>query len=484
MLYSRRNNIEASQAAFAEADRRYQQISNLEGITELTLQRGVAANRDNRYTDAAALLRQTMDHAREAGNLQQEISAKLTLANVSYKAGDSDQAQSLASEALTAAQANQLESLTIRGLMSLGAAQLDARDFPGAEKRFQDALDLAQHTTASRLAAQSRLNLASLYDQMDRSEDQIREATGALAYFQPNHWVQETFQALTLIGRGERHRGDYAAALDSFQRLLDESTKAQDQARIAQAEESLGDVLSDMESYPLALEHYQRFLHASAAAPQLGWTGYAERDCASTLSVLGRYAEALPGFDRADAATPKDLSLRRSIAQCRAEMALSRNQFREAIDAAGGALSGAGAGPFVAVELTRIMGLALVRSSDRGTGLRKCEAAYAAAWKLEDPGQILGARIALLEAQLAVRDSARATVVFHDLEPALAGRPESRWRAFALMARSDRQYADRAKEALGQLETLWGHDALHQYLTRPDLMELSRPFLQTSSAKH
>jgi hypothetical protein len=202
------------------------------------------------------------------------------------------------------------------------------------------------------------------------------------------------------------------------------------------------------------------------------------------LARLGRYPEALPEFDKAEAAAAAIPLLRPSIARCRAEMALSRNQFSEAINGARDALSAAASNPAGAADLTRILGLALLRSGDRGSGRRKCEEALAAARKLNYSGELFDTRLALLEALLAARDSAQALNIFHDMEPTLAAHPEGRWRVFALMARSDRQYADRAKEAMGQLDNLWGHDAFVQYLKRPDLQELSRPLLPSNSAKH
>jgi tetratricopeptide (TPR) repeat protein len=482
VLFSQRKKLNESDAAFAEADRRYRQTSNLEGLTELSLQRGVAANRNNRYSEATVLLRKAMEQARDAGNLQQEISAKLTLANVSYAAGDTDLAQTLAREALATAQTNQMESLTIRGFINLGNAYLGKSDFKGAEKQFEEALSLALRTNSSRLAALSQLNLASLHDRSHRSDDQIREAKEALTYYQPNHWMRETFQGLLLVGRGEQYRGNYSAALESFQRLLDESTKAQDRANIAAAHENLGDVLSVTENYPRALEHYRGFLTATVDARS---KGFAARDCAMTLARMGRYPEALPEFAKADAAALAFPPLRYSIARCRAEMALSRNRFREVINVAKNTLATiSDLNPIAAADLIRLVGLALVRSTDRKAGLQKCEEAAAAARKINDSRELIDANLALLEALIVSGRSAQAGSVFHEMEVALAAYPESRWRAFTMMVRSDRQYSDRVKEATAQLDTLWGHDALLQYLRRPDVKQLLRPLLKSDSAKH
>ena len=482
VIYSVRKKQSESEVAFAEAERRYQQISNLEGITELTLQRGVAANRANRYPEASALLRKAMEHAHDSGNLQQEISAKLTLANVSYKAGDIGLAETLAREALSTAQAHQMESLTIRGFLNLGGSYLGKGDFRGAENHFQDALALALRTNSLKFIAQSQLNLASLHDGLHRSDDQINEANQALAYFQPNRWVQETFQGLTLLGRAEQHRGNYTEALNSFQHLLDQATKAQDRANIATAQEGLADVQSATDNLPQALEHYRAFLAASSDPRNIG---YAARDCAITLSRLNRYSEALSEFAKADAAAATVPVLRPSLARCRAEVALSRNRFDEAIHLARTVLSTTtDLSRVAAADLTRILGLALLRSTDRNGGLRKCEEAYAATSALDEPGERFETGMALLEALVVTRDFERANAVFRDLEPALTVLPEGRWRALALMERGNRKYLEPFKEAAGQLDTLWGHDTFMEYLKRPDLQELSRPLLQSNFAKH
>uniref|UniRef100_Q01QI7 Serine/threonine protein kinase with TPR repeats n=1 Tax=Solibacter usitatus (strain Ellin6076) TaxID=234267 RepID=Q01QI7_SOLUE len=480
VLYAQRKKLTESDAAFAEAERRYQQSSNLEGITELTLQRGVAANRASRFPEAAALLRKAMEHAHDAGNLQQEISAKLTLANVSYKAGDTDLAETLAREALATAQTNQLESLTIRGLINLGTSQIGKGDLKGAEQRLQDALALALRTNSTKFVAQTQLNLASLHDTLHRSDDQIREANQALAYFQPNRWVQETFSGLTLLGRAELYRGNFAAAIPPFQRLFDEASKAGDSPNMARAQEALGNAFADSEMYPQALENYREFLRLSADDPQLN--SYAALDCALTLSRLGRAQEALPELARAEAA--KLTRLRISIPRARAEMALMLNNWREARDRARSTLAEGNVNPPAILDLTRILGLALLRSGDRKAGLQKCEEALALANKLNDVGSLVDTRLALIEALLANRDSARTLAVFHELEPLLASHPETRWRAYGLMSHADPQYAGRAKEAFTQLDSLWGHDAFLRYLSRPDFQELTRPFLQPIPAKH
>jgi tetratricopeptide (TPR) repeat protein len=320
--------------------------------------------------------------------------------------------------------------------------------------------------------------LSSFHDRLHRSQEQIREAQEALAYFQPNHWVNETFQGLQLIGRGEQYQNNFDAALASFQRLLDESSKAQDRNFIGAAQEGLGGVLSAQEMYPQALVHYQEFMKANTND-----VGYAVLDCAITLVRLGRSPEALPLFKQAEEMAVKRPALLPTLARYRTEVALSRNEYADVIARTGTAGKIANLNPSTKGDLSRLLGRALLRSGSRTAGLQECQSAFAAAQELDDPGELLDARLALLEALLATRDSVRAASVFHDMEPSLGAHPESRWRALALLAHSERQYADHAKEALGQLDTLWGHEALLVYLKRADVQQFW-PLLPANSAIH
>lgn len=470
VLYSKRNTLQESESAFSEADRRYRQASNLEGLTELALQRGVAANRVGHFQDAAALLRRAMEQAHDTGNLQQEISARLTLANVAYATGDTGGAETLAQEALAAAQSHQMESLTVRGLLVLGQAHQGNSDYSGAAHYFEEALALSRRTGSLQLAALANLNLSSLYDRLNDSPAQIRAAKEALGYYQPRHWAQETFNALGLIGRAEQHQGNYTAALASFQSLLAEATRTSNNAAVLIAEESLGDILTATGDLPKALDHYQRLLALSTAALK---TGYAARDCATTLARLGRFAEAEAVLEKADLAASTFHALHSSVALTRAEMALMRNQFRDCLQFARIGLK-ANPSRLGELELGRVIALASLRGGDVRSGRQKCEEAVATAEKLADPAEILDARMALLEATLVGRDAARAKEILRDLQPTLEGHPESNWRALSMLAGRDPKYIGDARAALAQLETLWGREAWGVYLKRPDLRELAR----------
>jgi len=479
-LYSRASDQAKAEDAFHQAEELYQLSNNLAGLSEVAYQRGIDANRRRQLGEAAADLRKAMDTARLAGDIHQEIRARLQLATNAYLSGDTALAERYSREALDTAQANQMEALAIIGVVNLGNAYRRKGDFSGAEKYYQDGLALARRNSLHRLAALGLLSLAGLHDQLKRSEDAAREAREALAYYQFNGFAQESFQCLTLIGRSQRDRGDYAAALGSFQRFLTMAERSQDRLQMALAHESLGGVRFAQEQYPEALEQFQKNLELSADAEHIGYAGLW---CGNTLRLLGRYAEARTMLERVDAIAEKFPSIRLNLMQARAEMALSRNLYAEAAAISRRALaSDAGQNPLAIADLKRILGLALLASGNRTEGLRNCEESLAAVAKLNDEAATLRSRLALLRARIETGDRAGALNLLHDAEPVLAGHPESRWRALAWMARAGHQYAAPARDALDDLARQWGAAAYRIYLTRPDVQELSRPLLQPVSA--
>jgi tRNA A-37 threonylcarbamoyl transferase component Bud32/Tfp pilus assembly protein PilF len=481
VLYSRSGDSAKSAEAFGKTEELYQITSNLAGLTEVAYQRGIDANRRRRLDEGAAFLRKALETARLAGNIHQAIRAELQFATNAYLLGDAALAERYSHEALEAAETNQIEGLAISGIINLGNAHLLKGDYTRAESAYRDALTLARRNASSRLAALGLLSLAALHDRLKRSEETVREATEALALFEPNGYALESAQCLTLIGRVQRNRGELTAALESFQRSLQMAEKAQDRARIALGHDSMGSLLSAMEDYPRALEHYQKNLDLSNGEPK----GYAGLQCGYTLCLLGRYEEARNAFAGADAIANAFPVLRLQLLRARAEMALTENRFAEAAVAARKALADRSQpSAFTSAHLTQILGLALLGSGNRREGLRYCERSLAALAQLDSVDEVLSARLALAKAKLETGDRAGAVALLHLTEPAFATHPESRWRSLALMARADTSYAAGARQALDDLGRAWGASAFEAYLTRPDIRELSRPLLKPVSANN
>src|SRR5579871_5187520 len=197
-FYSRASDTAKSEEAFQRAESLYQQVSNLEGLTELAYQRGVAAARRSQYDVSSTWLNRAIETAHLAGNVQQEIRAKLQLSNNAYITGDAAATERYAREALEVAQASQMEIQAVSGLINLGNEIGRKLDSAGAERYYQEALTLARRNSSLRLIALSQLSLSALYDELHRSDDAVRCAQEALQFYEPNHWVTETLQGLAI----------------------------------------------------------------------------------------------------------------------------------------------------------------------------------------------------------------------------------------------------------------------------------------------
>jgi hypothetical protein len=163
----------------------------------------------------------------------------------------------------------------------------------------------------------------------------------------------------------------------------------------------------------------------------------------------------------------------------RAELALSEGLNRNATNIAKRAIvSEAGQESPAATDLRLVLGLALTAAGQKRDGLRLCEEALTAALEQNDFEAILRSRMAVLYADISLRNSDHAHKVFADLEPTLASHPESRWRALAMITVCDRQYLELARLAGDDLARLWGEPAYHRYRTRPDIQKLSRPLAE------
>jgi tetratricopeptide (TPR) repeat protein len=481
VLFARQANKAKSDEAFAQAERLYQMTSNLEGLTETALQRGIAANTRGQLDIGAAYLKKSLENARLAGNLQQEITAMLRLSTNAYMSGDAAAAERYARDALETARRHQLGEMATRALVSLGNVSVRNRDFPKAEQYYRDALDLARQNRSGHLKAVSLASLASLHGQTQHREESAREAQEALAFYQPNGYAKESLQCLTLIARAKRDSGDYDGALSTFRSLLETAERAQDRLQIALAHENIGTLLFNQDHYPEALQEYQKNLES---APDSEHIGYAALQCGNTLWRLGRYPEAESMFKRADAIAERFAPLRLELMSSRASMLLSQNRYIESASAARRAMDADPArAPGMQSTLRETLGSALLGAGSKQEGLKSCEESLVVIEGLANVDDILRARVAVLQARIENGDLKGALLAFHEAEPGLASHSELLWRALAFASRADPQYFSQAREALQALSHQWGDAVYNVYLTRPDIQKLYRPLLQSISAK-
>lgn len=463
-------DIAKSEAAFEKAAEAFRSKSNLEGMTALVYVRALATGRRGDLATANRYLGQAVETAKLGQNIYFEIVAQSQMSINASTAGDADLGERLAREALETAQANQMEMLSINSFLALATARLRKSDFPGAERYYRDALALAQRNNSLRWVAQAELWLALLHDQMHLPDEASHEANEALSYFRPQHWEQETLRLLVVLGRAESTRGHYAAAREDFQQLLQVAEANHDQSSRYLAEEGLGAAFSNEEDYPQALQHFLN-MKAAAASPELA--GYASLRCGRTLTILGDDAGAERTLKEVEPAAEKFPALRLYLGLARAESQLSQGKYAEAAR-----LARAGLGPdqhpnaVTAANLKRILGLALLKSGQKGSGMRSCDEALAALEKAGDPAALVAARLAAMEARSEAGQTESARALLGQLEPSLSGYPESAWRAFAVATKFDATYRERGRQALAELERRWPAEQYQRYVARPAIKQL------------
>ena len=473
VLYARRSKADKSKEAFDEAEKGYQLTSNLEGLTEVLIQEGIAETSRGNLDVGASYLQKGLETARTAGNLQQEINAGFRLSTNAYLAGDAAATEQFAHEAIDTARKNGLGVMAIRGLINLGNASRRKENNQQAEKYYNDALEQGRESRSGQLTALSLAALAGLHIATSRPGPAVQEAQGALAFYQPNGYAKESLQCLTIALRAKRDSGDYEGALSSTRTLIEMAEKTGDHGQMALAHENLASVLFVFEHYPAALEEYRKNVTLSVDPEHIG---FAHLQCASSLWHLGRYTEAADEFAQGESFAAKFPGLVGDIGDSRAAMLLSQGRYAPAIDLAHSLIAGHIL-PARKANLEQLIGLALLRSGHRSEGSRKCQESWQAAEALPDAGDLVHAQVALLEARVEEGDRNAAEQVFHAAETRLASYPEAHWRALALLARLEPTYAGQARNSLHQVSSDWGEQAFRVYLTRPDIDKLSRGLL-------
>jgi len=478
VLYTLQGNRDQARQAFDEAEKRYKLTSsNFEGLTEVTLQRGIAANAVGQLDEGASLLGKAIEMARNQENLPEEITATLRLSQNAFMSGDATGADQYARLALETAQRYHFDGLAVRGLINLGNAYVRKQDYPAAEQQYREALDLARQTRSEHMVALSLLSLAAVHGVMDRPKEEIvPDAQEALKFYQTNHYMKETLQCLALLGRAQRDKGDYDGAFASFRSELAKSESSRDKQQISLAHEGLGSTFFELDRYPEALDEYRKMLQLAATDEQ---AGYANLACGNTLCQMGNYSEAEAAFARADTVAKKLGPLRVQLIYGRADMALSRNQFREAEELASTGLShGGDRVPLMKNQFDELIGLALGAQGKKKDALAKCDSARAGLAEGHAVSAALGADLVMLEVLIQGGNKKDAARLFEQIRPRLGPYPESRWRALALAASVDRQYAGPARAALKSLSDLWGDSAYQTYVARPDVAKLSAAVLR------
>jgi serine/threonine protein kinase/tetratricopeptide (TPR) repeat protein len=485
ILYSRKRLPVKAAAAFDRAETLYRALSNIEGVDEVSRQRGILLRSIGKYDEARAQFQRVLDSARTVGNESQQVLALIELSYLSNTEGANAKAQEYAQQAVQFAQQKHLETLAAVGLIGLGNAAQQRGDYGESERYYQQAIEFARANKAPRPEAIGLSNLGGLYIQQLRTDEGLRLVQQALSFFERGTYRADTSRCLTSIGRANRRKGEYEAAHKAFQQKLQLAQAADEQPTVALSYGEIGAVLFEEERYREALEQYDQAYQINKSIGNRLNITYNQANRGDLLWRLGRYEEAQQALSDAlaNASQPESgykpliPELQRSYAQ----MALSQRHLPEAKAKSEEALAITGDQyKNVTIEAKSTLGLAKVFSGSARAGRVLCEEAVKMATDAGDAALLSRAMLALAESSLESGDARAALEQATEVQERLArsGQQESEWRAWLIAARASQRLGDNtsalqqlahAHEVIGKLQQQWGAESFNRYLTRPDI---------------
>jgi serine/threonine protein kinase/Tfp pilus assembly protein PilF len=472
--------------SFDQAYKLFELDTNIEGVTEVLLQRGVVLGLQGKSPEARAALLAALEKSGVLENKDKRIKVLLNLSNTEIIAGNPDQGQQYSTQAIELARANSLDNLTMQGLIDVGNAYLSKTDFPNAERSYLEALRLADLYKGDRSKSRALLQMASLKSQQGDIEGVREYFQIALPFFEKGGYRKEIFALYVILGRAETAAGSYDQARQRFEELRALAQQTADQQNEGLAEEGLGAVFADLQNFPEAVRHFDKALDIYRSLNAKGAVGFTAAQRASQLWQIGNYDKAGTDLDEAlQVAQPKEgkpvLQLLAAAYANRSRMALSKEDFGNAIADANKALE-ISAGQFKSVDVRAgfTVGLAEARSGRTASGRKKCETALTLARTQTDYAMLTQALLAAAESALLAGDANAALSNAAEAQQrfSAAHQYEGEWRAFLIQAMATqklgnkdqvRQLSDKARAVLSTLEQLWGKASFRQYIGRKDI---------------
>jgi tetratricopeptide (TPR) repeat protein len=473
-LQGRTGAHEDSGRSLDRAENLFQTTSNVEGAAECLY---VRARFARNLAQARELIVKALSAARVTGNEQQQIKLLLLSSNSYLDAGQTTEALQDANRAIAIARASGIENLVSRGLIDLGNALFVNGRTADALQTLQEALDIARRNHEKRSEARALVNLGSVRIQTGDTAQGWQDVQAGLTYYRPGSFRTEAALALILLGRAARDKGDYDGARRAFDETLPTLKAAGPSLPLALAQEGMASLEVRQDRWPQALRMFDDTRRAFEAIGNSSGVATNELNVALMQALLGR-ASLGPVSGQAAGSDPV----------CDVQIVLAQEHFGDARSKAEMLLRGADARDMeTRLGAGLVLGLALARSGAGARGLETCRKAYDLAHAAGKPAAEADALLASAEAALAAGDRAdaasyagRARTFFGS-----ARKPESLWRACALLLRSgarDSAIAAEGAAALGELKSSWPAEDFRTYLNRPVIRRLYAELLRANPA--
>jgi tetratricopeptide (TPR) repeat protein len=393
-----------------------------------------------------------------------------------------------------------IRSLAANGLIDLGYTLLARGEFADTRSYLQQALNFARQDKSTRMEARARLALGSLSTQDGRFDEAVSHLEAALKFYQPAGYRTETSNALILLGRAHRDRGEYAVAMKAFSEQLELAKQSGDPARLAATHSSIGVLLGEnQELYPEALPHYDESYRINKSLGARVGMGWDQANRASALWSLGRYEEASAALDEAHAiAADPEAGFKAQLAHVElvsAQMAFSSGKRADATTRAAASLTLAERDyKDTALQAKQVLALAQASAGQSKKAAALAKEALDAARELKLPRLLSTALLTSAEVRIAGGDAPGALADAQAAQKmfAAAAQLESEWRAWLVSARSillegnsstAYDYATRAESSRAALQARWGEDSYRGYAQRPDIQVHLKELGQLLGAK-
>jgi len=468
---------------FQKAESLYTAQGNFEGVTEVFYERGFLSLNAEDVVNARPALETALQRAQVSKNHYQQIKALQALSAVAAIEGKTALAEQQATEAIALARTEGSENQFTAGMIWLGNGFLMAGNFEYAEKHYQQALNLAQRDKLRLHEAWARLQLGSLYLSQHKTQQALPYLEAALPFYRESGYRKWLSQLLTLHGRALRNKGDYDAALKTFNELLTVSEQLGDRVQVAGSHEEIGSVLRLQEKYPEALSRFSESCKTYRSMNLTLYAGFCEMHSAGVLWQMGRQLEARARLHEASsiAAKAQNKTLLASARLTEGALELSEQHYRDAGALVQEAMKLAGTQlGRTATQARYLLGLIQSHSGSSRSGKKLCEAAVNMAIQTDDQYLISTAQLAQAEVELESGDAQKALQLALQAKENFGrmGQLDSEWRAWLIAARAGqqlgdksatREYAANANSRLVSLENRWGQEVYYGYLSRKDI---------------
>ena len=342
-IHSRKTDVASASAAFEKAEALFKALSNPEGVGEVQRLRGILFRGIGKPAEARTQFQDGLETAKATGNEAQQVLCLIELAYLASNDGKTKEAQQYAMQAVEFARQRHLENLTAGGLIELGNSFWSSGEYPQAEKYFKEAIELSRAQGGRRREAIGKMNLGAIYLHQLRTDEGLALNQEALNYFRQGNYPRQILICLNFIGRSQRQKGDYEAALKTFAEKLERAKQGGDQREIAFAYGEVGSVLAELEQYSEALRKYSDSYEINKSLANDSQKAYNLHNRGNMLWNLGRYSDAQASLNEAlEIASQPGSDYKQLLAEIElsfAQVELSERRFAEARTRATKALS-------------------------------------------------------------------------------------------------------------------------------------------------